>query len=188
MSCSNRLHPSTPLLEAPLACFHLKAAHSHLAPDTMTPSRAMVLDSSRTQCMCEDLENVPGVSENISSSETSQRKQGHAHDNFLHSSNQKTNMETVQGGIFFFFVSTVWIGRKQWISSFPFWKAVVFKLSNYWSNSRQDKEKLWLMMFACDNLRSCGLKDTWAFVSWAHTSLKAEDEMVLGHPSARCYV
>lgn len=100
MSCSNRLHPSTPLLEAPLACFHLKAAQSHLAPDTMTPSRAKVLDSSRTQRMCVDLENVTGVTENISSSETSQRKQGSAHDNFLLSSNQKTNTETVREGIF----------------------------------------------------------------------------------------
>lgn len=100
VSCSNRLHPSTPRLEAPLACFHLKAAQSHLAPDTTTPSRAMVLDSSRTQSMCVDLENVPGVTENISSSETSQRKQGSGHDNFLHSSNQKTNIETVREGIF----------------------------------------------------------------------------------------
>lgn len=97
VSCSNRLHPSTPLLGAPLACSHFKAAQSHLAPDTMASFRAMVLGSSRNPAHVCGLKNVPGVTENISSSETSQMKQGSAHNIFLHSSNRKTNIETVGG-------------------------------------------------------------------------------------------
>lgn len=55
------------------------------------------------------------------------------------------------------------LGENNEITRFPFWKPAVPKLNNYWRHSRQDREKLWLMMFACDSLRSRGLRDTRAF-------------------------